>query len=375
MAVNNYYINAATFANATTVFTDTALTSAADDGFYSDGVISREQKAALLGAAQTCINCANPTPTPTPTVTLTPTVTPVTPTPTVTVTQPLTATPTPTAGPTATPVPTPTPTVTPTQAPSGLYYPLVPCDITCDPDTRYIFATSAPVDQQRYVDPVTNCFYRKDTSSLSPVASVSPQSLITNATLLPGETGCPSTTIQFTYELERCSTGDNTYYAVTDVEYPGGAFVIDANNITYSVVGVISDVSGKANVGVIECLDRNGLRPSDTGFVGCSLAGCGTGQYFVLQECNPGQIAQSSGPGYIITTLTVSQLSLYGFPSWTGQTVYSTQTNKCYFVRGFIGITTLFNESRVQARIGGLSIVSPSDNPGDCLDCNTNFVN
>jgi hypothetical protein len=53
-----YYIDAPTFSTATSVFSDAALTTYAPDGFYSDGVIFREQAAGVLSFAATCPSCA-----------------------------------------------------------------------------------------------------------------------------------------------------------------------------------------------------------------------------------------------------------------------------------------------------------------------------
>ena len=41
--LGTYYFDTASFANATALFTDSALTQCAPDGFYSDNIISREQ--------------------------------------------------------------------------------------------------------------------------------------------------------------------------------------------------------------------------------------------------------------------------------------------------------------------------------------------
>ena len=102
------------------MFTDSALTQCAPDGFYSDSIISREQVNCVLQVAETC-NCAGPTPTPT--ATTTPTVTP-TPTPAPTSAVTPTAVPSqPTPTPTVTPV-TPTPTA---EIVAGKYYQLDPC--------------------------------------------------------------------------------------------------------------------------------------------------------------------------------------------------------------------------------------------------------
>ena len=61
MAISSsYYINAPSLGSATAVFTDSALTTCALDGFYSDGVISREQVDCVLLPQQTCPSCAIP---------------------------------------------------------------------------------------------------------------------------------------------------------------------------------------------------------------------------------------------------------------------------------------------------------------------------
>ena len=57
----NYYLNAATFATATTIFTDVGLTTPAPDGFYSDGVGNvREQLLGVLQALAACAGCGTP---------------------------------------------------------------------------------------------------------------------------------------------------------------------------------------------------------------------------------------------------------------------------------------------------------------------------
>jgi hypothetical protein len=54
----NFYIDGAAFSNSTSVFTDAALTNCAPNGFYSDGIISRELVDCVLLPAQVCPNCA-----------------------------------------------------------------------------------------------------------------------------------------------------------------------------------------------------------------------------------------------------------------------------------------------------------------------------
>jgi len=78
-----FYFDTASFANATTVFTDQNLTNIAPNGWYSDQTIVRQQSAGVLFAAQSCSAPipVPPTPPTPPTPTPTPTPTPPTPTP------------------------------------------------------------------------------------------------------------------------------------------------------------------------------------------------------------------------------------------------------------------------------------------------------
>jgi len=57
---SSYYLNAPSLGSATAVFTDEALSVCAADGFYSDGVIVREQVDCVLLPQQTCPSCATP---------------------------------------------------------------------------------------------------------------------------------------------------------------------------------------------------------------------------------------------------------------------------------------------------------------------------
>lgn len=52
-----FYLNAPSLGSATAIFYDAALTLCADDGFYSDGVITREQIGCSLLPQQTCPPC------------------------------------------------------------------------------------------------------------------------------------------------------------------------------------------------------------------------------------------------------------------------------------------------------------------------------
>lgn len=57
---SSYYLNAPSLGSATAVFTDAALSVCAANGFYSDGVIVREQVDCVLLPQQTCPACATP---------------------------------------------------------------------------------------------------------------------------------------------------------------------------------------------------------------------------------------------------------------------------------------------------------------------------
>ena len=57
---STYYLNGPSLASATAVFSNAALTTLAANGFYSDGVISRQQVSGVLLPQQTCPSCATP---------------------------------------------------------------------------------------------------------------------------------------------------------------------------------------------------------------------------------------------------------------------------------------------------------------------------
>ena len=64
MATNGtYYFDTASFDNATTLYTDVALTVVANNGWYSNDSIVRQQVSGVLFAAQ---SCGAPIPTPSP---------------------------------------------------------------------------------------------------------------------------------------------------------------------------------------------------------------------------------------------------------------------------------------------------------------------
>tara|TARA_R100001369_G_scaffold91744_1_gene133956 strand:- start:803 stop:1894 length:1092 start_codon:yes stop_codon:yes gene_type:complete len=270
MAVEEYYLDTATFANANVLYADSALSLAAPDGFYSDGIISREQISGVLQEAKTCISCGAPTPTPTPTVTLTPTLTPVTPAPTVTVTQPPTPTPAVTAEPTATPIPSATPLPTVTAAPSGLYYRLTPC-APCDVNEyRYVFSLVGLVDQQRYVDPLSGCHYKYSPSFSNPPAPYVSPILVINATLLPLEYGCPPDVVGETWQLTKCSTGSSDHYAFSSIEYYENDRVSNEAGEIFVIYGILSEITTQQNEGDITCVDNNNLKPNQVGFIRCA---------------------------------------------------------------------------------------------------------
>jgi len=146
-----YYFDAASFANATTVYTDQDLTNIAANGWYSDQTIVREQISGVLFAGQ---SCAAPTPTPTP-VPAAPTPTPV-PTPTPTAPSPPTPTaPTPVpAAPTPAPTaPTPTPTApTPVPVPVPVPVPTTPTPVPSAPGSYDLFLCTGGGANLRVVD-------------------------------------------------------------------------------------------------------------------------------------------------------------------------------------------------------------------------------
>lgn len=57
---STYYLNGPSLGSSTAVFLDAALTTLAPDGFYSDGVNSREQVGGVLLPQQICQSCATP---------------------------------------------------------------------------------------------------------------------------------------------------------------------------------------------------------------------------------------------------------------------------------------------------------------------------
>lgn len=58
--IQQYYLDAPSLGSATSVFIDSALTVCAPDGYYSDGVITREQVGCVLLPEQPCPDCGLP---------------------------------------------------------------------------------------------------------------------------------------------------------------------------------------------------------------------------------------------------------------------------------------------------------------------------
>lgn len=57
MAFSTFYINGNTLAEATSVFTDAALTTLAPDAYYSDGSVVRQQVGGVLLSIESCPSC------------------------------------------------------------------------------------------------------------------------------------------------------------------------------------------------------------------------------------------------------------------------------------------------------------------------------
>lgn len=55
-----YYLNGPSLGSSTTIFLNSSLTVIAPDGFYSDGVTSREQVSGVLLPPSTCASCGTP---------------------------------------------------------------------------------------------------------------------------------------------------------------------------------------------------------------------------------------------------------------------------------------------------------------------------
>ena len=163
-AAATFYLDGPSFEEATTVFTDAALTTCAPNGFYQIGNVVREQVDCTAGLGgrllpqTTCPTCGSP-PT--------------------------------TAPPTPTPTASPTPTIT--QPPAlPLYYKLLSCPITQGSTLKYTSSPSTPSTSQRYQDstqsPPISYVYDNSAGTTTP-----PQGTISNIIqIVPGEFGCPA---------------------------------------------------------------------------------------------------------------------------------------------------------------------------------------
>ena len=60
MPTTTYYLNGPTLGSSTTIFLNSSLTTIAPDGFYSDGVTSREQVSGVLLPPSVCNSCGVP---------------------------------------------------------------------------------------------------------------------------------------------------------------------------------------------------------------------------------------------------------------------------------------------------------------------------
>ncbi len=58
--LGTYYYNGSSFASATAIYTNSALTILAPDGYYSDAGIVRQQLSGVLLNASACVSCATP---------------------------------------------------------------------------------------------------------------------------------------------------------------------------------------------------------------------------------------------------------------------------------------------------------------------------
>ena len=322
MATGTYFFDTATFANATTVYTDATLTQIAADGWYSDNIISREQINGILGIAITCNCSATPTPTPTPTPTITPTPVP-TPTPTSFPTP--TPTPTPTFTPTPTASPTPVPTPTPTVA--GYYYRLTPC-APCDTNEfRYVFSTTSITDQQQFLDANTGCYYKYVPNFLHPPAVFVNSALIITPSSIPGETGCPPAPIQpvtNNYIVQDCNTNIQKVFSTTGV-FALNIRLVDTSSNTYTVAGTTSDTSSYPSVTGLVCVDSNGNLNGSPAFTSCA-SNCPAEDYYLLQRC-------VGFGGTEISLQTATSLAQQGFN--VGDVIYA-QNTVCYTITGTV---------------------------------------
>lgn len=323
MAVGTYFFDTATFANASTVYTDQALSQIAPDGFYSDDIIVREQLTGKLQVAETCDCASTPTPTPTPTPTIT-----ATPVPTPTATPFPTPTPGPTSAPTPTPTSSPTPTPTPTPTVAGYYYRLVPCVPCNTTEIRYMFSLTALTNNQRYLEAETGCYYTyTDDVNYPPLVSVS-SNLIINPSELAGETLCPPVPTGppvNNYIVSKCTTNIRSIFSTT-TNYNNFTRMGGASG-TYRILGTSNDANLHPTVTGLQCVDDQGRLESNSNFSGCA-SNCPDNQsYFTLRRCND---PINANIGSLITMNTAEYWEASPFGYQTGDVVYAPSTGKCY---------------------------------------------
>jgi len=159
-----FYLDNPNFEEATTVFSDAALTTCAPNGFYQIGGIVREQVDCVAGLGgrllpfTTCPSCGSP-PT--------------------------------TAPPVATPTPPPTQPIT-EPPPPALYYKLLSCPTDGGSSLKYTAITpNTSQPNQRYQDSTQDpaIFYVYDNSA--GVTTPDPNTVSNDIQIVPGQFGCP----------------------------------------------------------------------------------------------------------------------------------------------------------------------------------------
>ena len=352
MAVGTYFFDTATFGNAQAVYADDTLQVLAPDGFYSDDTIVREQLNGKLQVAETC-DCSSPAPVvttagpPPPSQPVVTTVDPNPPAPP----PPFVTTP---AGNPVTPGPgTPTPYV------AGYYYRLVPCAPCNTTEVRYIFALSEPTNNQRYLEPQTNCYYTyTQDASYPPLVSVN-NNLIITPTELPGETQCPPVATglpTFNYIVSKCSTNVKSIFTTT-VEYNNFVRLQQTGSTdTYLVIGKTTDTTLHPTITGLVCVDEDGRSQDDPNFSGCARNCPDNQTYFKLIRCN----VNVAGVQITLQTAETLQASPYGYN--TGDIIYAESTGKCYR----IGTTILGTQNLPQISL------NDSRRMQSCYEC-TNF--
>jgi len=323
--LGTFYFDSNSFATATALFTDSALTQCAPDGFYSDSIISREQVNCLLQVEENC-NCAGPTPTPTSTPTPTPTVTP-TPTHTPAPTSAVTPTAVP-SQPTPTPTPTPSPTTPPPPIVAGKYYQLDPCPGSSVSESCYIFSKTALGGGARYLNPNTQDYYTYN-SSTTAKNNVS-SSLVCTATmeLVPNVAGCPPQPIQPVtnyYVVRNCNTNEDYVFATTNT-YALNVRLVDGSNNNYLVNSQVIGTTGYTELTNLSCEDANGVKEGDAGFTTCDY-NCPTAEHYILTRC-------FGYGGTELTQETAIDLQQRGIN--IGDVVYSSDTDTCYTISGTV---------------------------------------